>query len=228
MAKLYCSRMKTRDRIIQVSLELFNREGEPNVTTVDISNELDISPGNLYYHFRGKEELVAEHFARFYEQFQVILREPLQNRLRIEEYWFYLVVVFEHIREYRFLYRNISLIMQRYEQIQRPFRRLLQMKRDAARAICSQLREAGVLETDEARSELLADTIALTITYWMNFDNLLHDRHDGDDWPVQDGVLQVLSLIAPHLGDMQQPFMEMALAIYAEAAGGTRREERRK
>ena len=210
--------MKTRDRILQVSLELFNREGEPNVTTVDISNEMNISPGNLYYHFRGKEELVGELFARFYEQSQLILREPLTKRLRMEEYWFYLVVVFEHINAYRFLYRHITLIMQRYEQVQRPFRRLLLMKRDAARAICLQLAEAGVLHADETRIALLARNIALTITYWMNFDDLLAE-HDGggDERSIQDGVLQVVSLLAPWLGEMQQPFMDAALAIHAEA-----------
>ena len=211
--------MKTRDRIIQVSLELFNREGEPNVTTVDISNEMDISPGNLYYHFRGKDELVAELFARFYEQYQVILREPMTKRLRIDEFWFYLVVVFEHIHNYRFLYRNISLIIQRYEQIQRPFRRLLQLQRDATRAICTQLKDAEVLQTDETGIALLTDSIALTITYWMNFDNLIRERESTDDKQIYDGVLQVLSLIAPHLGETQQPFMDAALAIYAEAAG---------
>ena len=141
--------MKTRDRIIQVSLELFNREGEPNVTSVDIANELDISPGNLYYHFKGKEELVGELFARFYEQFNVILRAPVQDPLRLEDNWFYLVVVFEHIHAYRFLYRNVSLLLQRYEHIRRPFRRLLHMKQDAARAICVQLRAAGLMEIDD-------------------------------------------------------------------------------
>jgi AcrR family transcriptional regulator len=206
--------MKTRDRIIQASLELFNLEGEPNVTTVDISNELDISPGNLYYHFRGKEELVPELFARFYEQFQLILREPLNRRLGTAEHWYYLVVVFEHIHAYRFLYRNISLIMQRYEQIQRPFRRLINLKRDAARALCRQQRDAGVLHADDARIELLAQSIALTITYWMNFDSLLAERAADDEQPIRDGVLQVVSLIAPYLGEMEQPFMDTALAIH--------------
>ena len=209
--------MKTRERIIQVSLELFNNEGEPNVTTVDISNEMNISPGNLYYHFRGKEELVGELFARFYEQFNVILREPLQNPLRIADYWFYLVVVFEHIHANRFLYRNISLIIQRYGQIQRPFRRLIHMKQDAARAICLQLREAGILVADDERIELLSRSIALTVTYWLNFDNLLGQRAAGDEHLSHDGVLQVLSLIAPYLGTMQQEFMSGALAIYASA-----------
>ena len=210
--------MKTRDRILQVSLELFNREGEPNVTTVDISNEMNISPGNLYYHFRGKEELVGELFARFYEQSQLILREPLSKRFRVEEYWFYLVVVFEHIHAYRFLYRHISLIMQRYEQVQRPFRRLLMMKRDAARAICTQLAEAGMLDADEARIALLSRNIALTITCWMTFDSLIAEHgNTSDEQAIQDGVLQVVALLAPWLGEMQQPFMDAAFAIHAGA-----------
>ena len=215
------ARLKTRDRIIEASLALFNSEGEPNVTTVDISNDLDISPGNLYYHFRGKEELVTELFARFHEQFIVILREPIHNRLRIEDYGFYLVVVFEHIHSYRFLYSNISLIMQRYEQIQRPFRRLIQLKFDAARVVCMQLREAGVIDTDEARIELLARNIALLLTYWFNFDKLLGARKTGDQHLIHDGVLQVLSLIAPYMGAAQTPFMDAALAVHAGAQSKT-------
>lgn len=213
--------MKTRERIIHVSLELFNREGEPNVTTVDIANELDISPGNLYYHFKGKEELVRELFERFYEQFNVILRAPVQNPLRMEDNWFYLVVVFEHMHAYRFLYRNISLILQRYEQIQRPFRRLIHMKQDAARAICVQLRKAGIMQIDDAGIDMLARSIALTITYWFNFDNLLGDRPSQDEDLIHDGVLQVLSLIAPHLGAMRQEFMDTALAIHSRSGRAT-------
>jgi AcrR family transcriptional regulator len=207
--------MKTRDRIIHVSLDLFNREGEPNVTTVDISNELDISPGNLYYHFKGKEELVGELFARFYEQFNVILRAPVQNPLRLEDNWFYLVVVFEHMHAYRFLYGNVSLILQRYEQIQRPFRRLIHMKQDAARAIFVQLREAGLMHIDDSRIGMLARSVALTITYWFNFDKLLGDRREDDEDLIHDGVIQVLSLIAPHLGAMEQEFMDTAMAIHS-------------
>lgn len=205
--------MKTRERILKVSLELFNREGEPNVATVDISNEMNISPGNLYYHFRGKEELVGELFARFHEQSQTILRGPIAGRVPIAEYGYYLVVVFEHLHTWRFLYRNISLIMQRYEGIQRPFRRVIQLKREAARAACLQMRDAGMLEADDARIELLARAIALTLTYSMNFDNLLLARDDTDGQPIYDGVLQVAALIAPYLGERQAAFMDAAIAL---------------
>ena len=53
---------RTAERILEVTLELFNRFGEPNVSTTLISAELNISPGNLYYHFGNKDEIVNEIF----------------------------------------------------------------------------------------------------------------------------------------------------------------------
>mgnify|MGYP006189992069 CR=1 FL=1 len=50
--------MKTRDRILEVSLLLFNEEGESGLSSVDIANALEISPGNLYYHFKGKDAII--------------------------------------------------------------------------------------------------------------------------------------------------------------------------
>ena len=56
---------RTAERILEVTLELFNRFGEPNVSTTLISAELRISPGNLYYHYPAKDELINTLFERY-------------------------------------------------------------------------------------------------------------------------------------------------------------------
>ena len=77
-------KVKTRDRILDTSLLLFNSLGEPNVTTLLISDELEISPGNLYYHFKGKEEIIDELFSLFESELSDILKAPVEAQLNMQ------------------------------------------------------------------------------------------------------------------------------------------------
>ncbi len=56
--------MKTKERILLTSIELFNRSGVVAVTTNHIAKAMDISPGNLYFHYDNKEEILVELFKR--------------------------------------------------------------------------------------------------------------------------------------------------------------------
>ncbi len=56
--------MKTKDRILDVSVELFNKNGVVAITTNHIAKAMNISPGNLYFHYDNKEEIIAELFRR--------------------------------------------------------------------------------------------------------------------------------------------------------------------
>lgn len=56
--------MKTKERILLTSVELFNRNGVVAVTTNHIAKAMDISPGNLYFHYDNKEEILEELFKR--------------------------------------------------------------------------------------------------------------------------------------------------------------------
>ena len=58
------ARLKTSQRIVNTSLELFNQLGERSVSTNHIATHMEISPGNLYYHFANKQV----RYRRFYEQ----------------------------------------------------------------------------------------------------------------------------------------------------------------
>ncbi len=67
----------TKDRIVDAAIDLFNAEGVTPVTTNHIAAHLGISPGNLYYHYGNKEEIVRAAFERMNAEAEQVWRvEP--------------------------------------------------------------------------------------------------------------------------------------------------------
>jgi AcrR family transcriptional regulator len=211
--------MKTRDRILHTSLALFNEEGEADTTTIDIANELDISPGNLYYHFKGKDQIIAELFQQYELALSDTLTAPLEGPLAdgessVEQNWYYLYVVLEEMYQYRFLYHNLDNILQRYPDVRRGFKRLIQLKRAALFAICQALLEQSVIEARDQQLLGLVDNMTLALTFWFSYDHLLHDARLSQV-TIHQGVLQLLTMVAPYLGDEELSFYRDCEAIYA-------------
>ncbi len=86
--------MKTAERILVTSLDLFNQRGENNVSSVDIALELDISPGNLYYHFKGKEIIVGALFELYKTEMGKVLSAGVNKELSIEDFFYFLYLFF--------------------------------------------------------------------------------------------------------------------------------------
>jgi AcrR family transcriptional regulator len=211
--------MKTRDRILVTSLTLFNEEGEANTTTIDMANELDISPGNLYYHFKGKDEIISELFAQYELALSDTLTAPIEQPLsdresNVEDNWYYLYVVMEEMYQYRFLYHNLDNILQRYPDIKRSFKRLIQLKRAALFAICQALLKQEVIDTRDQQLLGLVDNMTLHLTFWFNYEELLHDNRPPRV-TIHQGVLQLLSMVAPYLGKDELSFYHDCETIYA-------------
>jgi AcrR family transcriptional regulator len=98
---------RTAERILETTLDLFNRFGEPNVSTTLISAEMGISPGNLYYHYPAKDLLINSLFDR-YEASLTELLNAADGVRDVEDAWFFLHTLFELIWQYRFLYRDLN------------------------------------------------------------------------------------------------------------------------
>lgn len=211
--------MKTRDRILHTSLMLFNEEGEAHTTTMDIANEMDISPGNLYYHFKGKDQIIAELFQQYEIALSSTLTAPIEKPLsadhgNVEENWYYLYVVLEDMYQYRFLYHNLDNILQRYPDIRRRFKRLIQLKRAALFSICQILIQHSVINAGEQQLLGLVDNMTLNLTFWFSYDQLLNNEREPT-MTIHQGVLQLLTMVAPYLGDEQLNFYRDCEAIYS-------------
>lgn len=197
--------MKTRDRILETSLALFNQEGEQNVTTVDIANEMGISPGNLYYHFKGKDAILSALFERFYQDFMALLDAPIDEQLALQDYWFYIYVVLEEMHKFRFFYLNIIDLIQRDRNIAKRFKRLLDKKRSTIIEVCTQLEEHSIIRAGSAAHAQIADTITMALVYHFSYQALIHDEADFNTL-MHGGVYHVMSIIAPYFVDQQADF----------------------
>ena len=214
--------MKTRDRILKSALALFNEEGEPSVSTVDIANEVGISPGNLYYHFRGKEVLIEALFDAFEEELHIVLEAPVAKPLSVEDNWLYLYVVFEEIYDFRFFYRNLSDLLQRYPQLARRFRDLLSLKERALGALLRELAGRDFIHLGEAEHIHLAERLTLFMTYWMNDRAVRHPEEDGPDL-IHRGVFQMLLTIGAYVPEGREVFLTLVEGFYADIAAKKRR-----
>lgn len=189
---------KTRDRILDTSLVLFNDQGEPNVTTLLISDELEISPGNLYYHFHSKRDIVAELFERYQEEMQDLLTVPEDADVALDQLGFFLHLLFEAVVRYRFLYQDLVNVLSRHDRLQAPFRRILRRKESAFATLGASLRRQGLMQATDSELDALTRQLTLTVCYWASFDSLSHmnDRNAVD--PGR-GVYQMLHLLLPYL-----------------------------
>jgi AcrR family transcriptional regulator len=212
------ARRDTRELILGTSLGLFNLYGEPNVTTNHIADEADISPGNLYYHFRSKDDIVLELFKRFAARFQPLIEIPEDILLQPEDLWFQLHLSFELKGEYRFLYRNLADLTARIADLERAMRGLLLRERRAAVNSLSGLERAGAMTIDPRQKDLLADSILLSLTYWIPFAELTEPGGLEDSQSQVAAVARVLQLVTPWLAQPQRDqFSELALAYLSHA-----------
>lgn len=208
--------MKTKDRILHKSLELFNELGEPNVTTLLISDELNISPGNLYYHFKSKSDILSNLF-NWYEKEINSLLETADNSLEdttidIEDQWFFLHLIFEKIAKYRFLYQDIVHVLKHHENIQLRFNRIIAHKRRASSNILYNLRKQGYLKANDSEMDALCENIVLTATFWLNY--VIVSQKGINEDALARGVYQVISLVAPYLDDEQRAALNQLKTAY--------------
>lgn len=210
--------MKTRDRILEVSLLLFNEEGESALSSVDIANALEISPGNLYYHFKGKDAINHALFDRFEEEMRVILRGSKGGLASIEDNWVYIYILLEEIYDFRFFYRDLAGLLARYPDLAIRFRSLVAAKRQTITRILRDLEEAGTLSVDKRLREPLADQIITTLTFWLAGDALTKEVHDGPAL-IHKTVFQVMCLMVPFMGQTGPAALGRMIRHFDETKG---------
>lgn len=205
------AKRRTRERIVETALRLFNDFGEPNVTTSVIADELEISPGNLYYHFHNKDEIVNALFAEYEREIEHLISAPGNRPATAEDIWFFLHLLFEIIWKYRFFYRDINDLLTRNRLVETHFRRILDHKVQTGTAICQGLVANGMLKANRAEIVALATNMTVVATFWLSFEHARNPRGTPD---IGRGAYQVISLAAPFLQGEARHLLESLSEAY--------------
>ncbi|MGJ7493676.1 TetR/AcrR family transcriptional regulator [Variovorax sp. RT4R15] len=209
---------RTAQRILETALDLFNRFGEPNVSTTLVAADLGISPGNLYYHYPAKDELIN----RLYEAYEAELDELLhasEGVHDVEDAWFFMHSLFELIWRYRFLYRDLNDLLSKNRLLETRFQAVLKNKVRAIRTLLAGMARAGHLEIDAREVDALAQSMVVVLTYWLSYEYVRNPREALEPAHAQGALLRggqhTLHLLAPYLVPAQRRHLLTLSDAYA-------------
>jgi AcrR family transcriptional regulator len=208
---------RTAERILEVTLDLFNRFGEPNVSTTLISAELGISPGNLYYHYPAKDELINSLFDR-YERSLAELLNASDGVRDVEDAWFFMHTLFELVWQYRFLYRDLNDLLSKNRRLETHFQPVLKNKARALRTMLDGMCRSGALSIDSREVEATATSMVVVLTFWLSYEYARDPRRalepEHAQLALMRGAHHVLNLLVPYLEQVQRTHLLGLVAAY--------------
>ena len=210
---------RTAERILEVTLDLFNRFGEPNVSTTLISAELKISPGNLYYHYPAKDELINSLFVRYERALDELLRAADGVR-NVEDAWLFFHMLFELIWQYRFLYRDLNDLLSKNRKLETHFQFVLKNKGRAVQAVLGGLHRGSSMKIDAREAEPVATAMVVVLTYWLSYEYVRDPRKalepESAGAALARGAYHVLSLLMPYLQAAERDHLHSLVAPYRQ------------
>lgn len=204
----------TKARIREAALELFNARGSSNVTTNLVAETLGMSPGNLYYHYRSKEDIVRALFADLDAEWDAAYRVDPGARYGISDVVRQLHVTFEVMWRHRFFYRETLVLLHNDPELAARYREVRARGLADTEGLLALLEHANQIRLprgDAAARPELARLVRIVTDHWLTFKALGAEPIDPTD--LHEGVELVLRLLRPHL----TPAALDALARYERA-----------
>jgi AcrR family transcriptional regulator len=194
----------TRTRIADAALALFNAEGTHAVSTRHVASKLQISPGNLYYHFGNKEEIVLALYERIEAQLLGIV-VPLQGPSpSFDEVLRYLDRIFAHLWEYRFFYRDLTALLQDVPGLKERYRLLAERVQANSRLLFKSLVEEGWMDATDEQIELLAANAWIVLSQWFTYWQVVSRRKTIQSADIHEGIRHLVALFSPLLKPPQR------------------------
>ena len=189
----------TKTRILDAALELFNTNGAGTVTTNHIAAAIGMSPGNLYYHYRNKAEIVRGLFARIQGEWASNYAVPPATMPSVPMMETMVAGNFDIQARYRFFFRDLTSLLNADPELAAAYRANREAGLGNTKFLISLFVDAGVLNPigDAEALDDLSNLLWLVGDFWLVF----KDTGGAEFSPADSdqGVRMFRRLITPHL-----------------------------
>ena len=209
--------MKTRDKIIQASIELFNEQGERNVTTNHIAAHLSISPGNLYYHFRNKEDIILSIYEEYARNLLLDTFPQVSPDMKpLDTIILYMDAVFQALMKFRFFYANLPVLLAKNPLLHSKYVEVQHTISKRLSEMLVSLREADMMTFEDDELSDIVSILRLINTFWLSFYQTQNENTEINDSVFLEGVLKILVLLRPYITDSAKADFLEARTMYQQ------------
>ena len=195
------------------SLLLFNEHGEPHTSTNDIADEVDISPGNLHYHFRKKGQLVEALLEEFRADARRILAPPQHDEVTIDDFWMFLHLLLECTASYRFLFRDLESLAESYPAVGRVLGHFAKGLAAMFELYLRGLADNGLLRISDSDAPIIARNLAVIALFSDRFDTLTKKTGTADDSALRVAG-SILNALKPFAAASESAYIDDLAAHY--------------
>lgn len=159
---------KTKNRILEAAILLFNQYGYSNISMQKLSNELNVSPGNLTYHYPKKEDLMLALYDLFQKEISLILPSEEENKPDLFNFDQQIRAFYDLQQRFLFFYLDLLEIERSYPIIAEKHYEHIRKQIRIIRAGLQYSESLGLLnpEPDEKTYDFLAEHIWFTAVFW--------------------------------------------------------------
>jgi len=188
-----------KERIIRASIELFNQSGVHRITTNHIIDELNISPGTFYYHFKNKEEIIRNIFSRITSDFGDLISAPVED----SDFTGIIEMIQKLYRlyyKYRFFYYDISMILDRDEKLADDYRNNYRIKSQMLKDFTLALEQKGIIRKfiNSGDREIYLQNQWIMTDFWLSFRKASYGT-DSEEVMIEEGVKSYLNYIQVYM-----------------------------
>jgi AcrR family transcriptional regulator len=180
-------------------LVLFNEQGSGAVSTNHIAAAMEISPGNLYYHFRNKEDIIRALFERLFALWDETFQLSSDRALGLADFEGLIASNYQLIWDYRFAYREMAALLHNDPELQARYQEVRKRGYDGFAELIEAFASAGVLTRPESPQEQMA----LTELCWIISEqwpiNLELSGRAFDVVGIQEGIAVMQHIFRPYL-----------------------------